>query len=61
MMMYKIVSELIVCTHIEWGTWRTKKMKNLQRAQVGCQVPAKDPPKVKLMIEESLITQKYKS
>ena len=50
----KIVSELIVHTHANGYTWRTKE-KNQSKGTGS--VLAKDPPKVKLVMEESLRTQ----
>ena len=58
-MMHKIVSELIVHTRTNGCTWRTKREKEPSESIGG--VPANDPPKVKLVIEESLRTQEYKS
>ena len=54
LMMHKIVSELIVHARANWCTWRTKKKQPTESTDA---VPAKNPPKIKLVAEEYLRTQ----
>jgi len=58
MMQKKIVNELIVHTHVNR---LPEKQKGEEPTKSTNEVLAKDPPKAKLMIEESPITQKCES